>query len=347
MSESRSSAAGFEVTIGGTTYKQAAESGKGGVQLLVVEDHIDMVDMLTLRMGGTEGQSDWSWKIGDEVTAKIGSGGSEIFSGQITSLEPSYQVEGIAQMNIRALDPMHKLGRGRQTRFFEDMKDSDVVSKVAGEAGISVGSIEATEETHPYILQRNESNIAFLKRLAGRNNYVLRMEDGALAFKKAQFSGGGFGLTMGDNLRSFRLSYNSVDQVQKVVVRGWDVSKKEAIVGEATSGDIDKIGGGDIGADISAQFGDSTAYITDVPVSSQAQANALAKNELNRLARQFARGSATIQGDDSVKAGTMVTVSGLQAGQNGDFFVIASRHIISNRTGYTTEFQFCSTSYGS
>jgi len=343
----RSSAAGFEVTVGGKTYKQAADAGTKGVQLLTIEDHVDMVDMLTLRMGGTEGQAEWSWKIGDEVTAKIGEGSKEIFKGQIIAVEPSYQVEGISQCNIRCLDPMHKLGRGRQTRFFEDKKDSDVVQQVAGEAGVPVGTCEGTEEQHPYILQRNESNVAFLKRLAARNNYLLRMEDGNLVFKKAQFSGSVFTLQMGDNLRSLRMSYNTVDQVQKVVVRGWDIMKKEPIVGEADSGKVDKIGGGELGCEMAAQFGDSTAYVTDVPVFSQSAANLIAKVEMNRLARQFARGSATIQGNDSVRAGNMISIAGLQSGVNGDYYVLASRHIVSNRTGYSTEFTFCGTSYGS
>ncbi|MED5371466.1 MAG: contractile injection system protein, VgrG/Pvc8 family [Myxococcota bacterium] len=342
-SQPRSTAVGFEVTIGGQTFTQASE--EGGVQMLVVEDHVDMTDMLTLRMGGTQGQPDWNWKIGDEVECKLGSGGT-IFKGQITAMEPGYQVEGTSTVTLRAMDQMHKLGRGRKTRTFEDMKDSDVVSQVAGEAGIPTGNIEATSEIHPYILQRNESDVAFLKRLAARNNYLLTMEDGSIAFKRAQFGGGGYKLKMGDNLRSMRMSFNSMDQVQKVVVRGWDPHTKQAIVGEATTADVERIGGGEVGADTAGQFGESTAYITDVPVFSQAAANEIAKVEMNRLARQFGRGSATVQGNEQIRAGTTVEVEGLQKGNNGTFFILSSRHVISNRSGYTTEFSFCTNTMG-
>ena len=343
MAEQRSSAAGFEVNLGGQRFYQANE--EGGVQLVVVEDHVDMVDMCTLRMGGMEDQPQWNWQIGQDVTAKMGKGSKDLFAGQITSLDPGYQVEGISTMNIRCLDKMHILGRGRSTRFFEDMCDGDIVKKVAGEAGVPVGDCESGT-CGKYTMQRNESNVGFLKRLAARNNFVLRMEDGKLTFKKANFGGGGFELKMGENLRSLRMSYNSVDQVQKVVCRGWDVMKKEPIVGEATTGDIQKIGGGQVGADVAAQFGSTTAYITDVPILSQDAAKAVAQAEMNRLARQFCRGSATIQGAEQVRAGTTVKISGLQQGINGEVFVVSSRHIISNRTGYTTEFSFCSTSLG-
>lgn len=341
--EERSSASGFELTIGGTLLKPSNKDG--GVQLITIEDHVDMVTMMTVRMGGTEGQPSWDWKIGDTATAKIGQGTSELFSGQIVSLEPSYQIEGIASINIRCMDKMHILGRGRKTKFWEDMKDSDVVTEVASECGLSVDA-EDTGTIHPYILRRNESAIAFCKRIAARNNYLLKFEDGKIIFKPAQFSGSVFTLKMGETLRSLRLSYNTNDQVQEAVVRGWDIMKKEPIVGKAGTGDIQKIGGGELGADIAGQFGTSTAYITDVPISSQETADAIAKHELNRLSRQFCRGSASIQGKDTVRAGKMITIEGLQTGSNGEYFVVSSRHIISNRTGYSTEFSFCSNCYG-
>jgi uncharacterized protein len=341
---SRSGAAGFEIDLGGMQITQVEGDG---VEMLVVEDHVDMLDMFSLRMGGTSGQPKWSgFKEGQDVTVKVGKKTKPIFVGQTISTEPGYQVEGISSINIRAMDKMHILGRGRETRYFEDMKDSDVVSKVAGEKGLPIGSIEATEETHPYILQRNESNIAFLKRLAARNNYLLRMEDGKLAFKKATFSGSVFTLKMGDNLRSLKVSFNTQDMVQKVIVRGWDVMKKETIIGEAGTGDITQIGGGELGANLAGQFGDSTAYITDVPVSSQAQAKAMAIAEINRIARGFCRGSATIQGNEDVRAGKVVTIEGLQPGVNGEVYILASRHIVSARSGYTTEFSFCATNKG-
>ncbi len=335
------SATSYELTIGGTRFGQSQQDS---LNQLVFEDHVDMVDMLTVRVTGAEGRATWGFSIGDEVECKLG-GGATVFKGEVTALEPGYQVEGFSTMTIRALDKMHRLGRGRKTRFWEDMKDSDVASEVGAESGLSVDA-DATEETMPYILQRNESNIAFLKRLAARNNFLVRVVDGNLEFKKASFSGSSKEITMGESLRSLRCAFNSLDQVQQVVVRGWDISKKEEVIGTASSGDVTSIGGGEIGADVAAKFGESTAYVTDVPVSSQAQANAIAKAEMERLARQFCKGNASVQGDDTIRAGTVVQFKGLSTGMNGKFYVMASRHVVSVRAGYTTEFTFCSNTLG-
>ena len=363
--DEKSSAVAYEVTI--TSDKSSEQSGAGsgagasgesganvtvfkqtvsdGVQRLEVHDHVDMVTMLILEVGGSENQPSWGFKIGDPIECKLGKGGSVIFKGEITSLEPSYQVSGITSMTIRAMDHMHRLGRGRKTRYWRHRLDSQVVSEVGGECDLEVEA-DATAHLRGYILQRNESNIAFLKRIAARNNHILRVEDNKLIFKKPTFEGAAKTVKMGENLQSLRFSYNSMDMVQKVVVRGWNPKTKKEVEGAATSGDLVPIGGGELGLDLAARFGDSVAYVTDIPVQSALAAHQLAKAELDRLSRQFCRGSAKIQGDDTVRAGTMVNFEGLNEGQNGKYFVIATRHVISTRTGYTTELTFCSNTMG-
>ncbi len=340
-----SSVPAYEVKIGsGDAFTQPEGDG---LLSLIIEDHVDMVSMLTVRMGGAEGQRSWGYSIGDDVEARIGEGNVLIFKGHVTALEPAFTMDGGSTLTIRALDPLHILGRGRKTRYWEDVLDSDIVDEVGGECQIST-NIEPTSESMPYVLQRNESNIAFLKRLAARNNYTLRVNEGVLDFQPNQYSGTETSVTMGSELRSLRISFNSAEQVSGVTVRGWDITAKEEVVGEAGYSDIDQIGGGEIGSQVAhSMFGESIAYITDVPVSSQSQASAIALAEMERLSRQFARGTGTIQGNDAVRAGTVITLAGVHAPFDGSYFVLASRHIISPRTGYTTEFTFCSNSFGS
>jgi phage protein D len=337
-------AASYVISIGSATLRQTESDA---MQMATIENHVDMVSMATVRVGGAEGQPSWKFSIGDPVEIEVD--GQKLFSGEVIAMEPGVQIEGTSSMTLRAMDKTHRLGRGKQTRFWNDKKDSDVAQEVGGESGLSVDA-DDTGETLPYILQRNESNIAFLKRLAARNNFQLRVDGDQLLFKRENFQGQAVSIKMGGDdgrLRSMRMSFNSSDQVQKVVVRGWDPSSKQEIVGTATSGDVTAIGGGDVGADSAAVFGESTAYITDVPVNSQAMANQIARAEMERHARQFCRGSCSVAGDPSIRAGTMVDFSGLPQGQNGKFYVVASRHIISVRTGYTTEMTFCSNTMGS
>ena len=334
----------YEVKIGGQTLNQPKNDG---VESIVVEDHVDMVESLTLRLGGAEQQPTWDFKIGDTVEVKMGTGSVTLFKGEVTAVEPSWTADGLATYTIRALDKAHRLARGRKTRFFENKKDSDIAKTVGADAKMSVEADETTE-THPYTLQRNESNLTFLKRLAARNNFQVTVDEGKLLFKRANTQAGATNIKMGENLRSVKMAFNSMEQVKEVVVRGWDIREKKEIVGKASAGDVEKIGGGTDGASMSSGlFGDSIAYITDVPVSSQAQADEVAKSEMNRLARQFAKGSCTVEGNDALRAGTTVKFDGLSQQHNGTYYIISSRHMVSPDSGYITEVTFCSNTYGS
>lgn len=339
--ESTSAAVAFELKVGSKTFTQA----EGHVIRLTFEDHVDMIAMLQAQISGSEQGTDWDFNVGDEVECKLGPDGESVFEGEIVAANPSFQLQGISSINIRALDKIHRMTRGRKTRTFEEETDSGVVNTVGDELGLSL-DVEATEDTHAYIIQRNESDLAFLKRLAARNNRLLRIEDGNLSFKQPQFEGPGYELKVGENLHSFQVQYNSMDQVQQVVVRGWSPADKAEVVGTATSGDVEQIGDGQLGLDLAAGFGESTAYITDVPVSSQSAATTIAKAELNRISRQYARGTGKAKGDPTIRAGTMVTTSGLPTGSNGSFFVLSTKHVISPKSGYTTEFTFCSNCHG-
>lgn len=343
MAAQARSATSYKVTLGS---QELTQTQNDGVESIVVEDHVDMVEMLTLRLNGVEGSPKWEAEIGGTVEVKMGAGDRVLFKGEITALEPSWTTDGVASLTVRALDNAHRLARGRKTRTFNDKTDSDIAKTVGSESKLSVKS-DPTTEVHPYVLQRNESNLTFLKRLAARNNFQVTVDEGTLHFKKASLSTTPVKITMGSNLRSLRMNFNSQEQVTKVVVRGWDIRTKKEIVGTASAGDIETIGGGQGGPALSeSKFGEQVAYITDVPVGSQAMATDVAKAELNRLARQFARGSCIIDGNDALFAGAIVEFEGLNMPHNGKYYIISTRHVVSSSSGYTTEITFCGNTLG-
>lgn len=345
MSDSgqKRTAASFELTIGGKTFTQPESNG---LESFTLEDHVDMMAMLSVRLSGGEGSPEWGVKIGDKVEAKVGQGQNIMFTGEVIAVEPSFTPRGGATLNVRCYDNTHRLGRGRKTKFWTDMKDSDVAQEVAKEANLQV-DVDPTENKWPYILQRNESNIAFLKRLAARNNFQVTVRDGKLLFKKSDTAGQNTEIEMGESLRSLSMNFNSTEQASKVVVRGWDVRTKKEIVGTATSSDSAGIGSGQKGADLaSSSFGDQTVYITDIPVTDQDQANMIAKAEFQRISRQFGRGQCTADGNDQLRAGAMVSFKGIAKGYNGKYYIVSSRHMVSSHTGYIVEFQFCSDTMG-
>jgi phage protein D len=135
--------------------------------------------------------------------------------------------------------------------------------------------------------------------------------------------------------------------VPEVIVRGWDINAKKEIVGTCKGSEVTKIGKGDLGVEQAQVFANEPRNVTDVPVRTQGLANEIAKAEMERIARQFIRGTCSIVGDDSVRAGTMIDVDGLDEGVNGPYYVVSTKHVLSPGTGYKTNISFCSNTKGS
>ncbi|GEM_PF-783704 len=346
MAEEQNTAA-FELSIGSSSFTQAEG---GGLQSLVYEDHVDMVSMVRASFAVEADGSGWGFTIGDAVTLCLGPDTTSVFEGEVVAMQINADTSGTTHVVVRALDGLHKLARGRTSRSWTDATDSSVVEELAEEAGFSAESwdIEATSATHSFIMQRNESNAAICKRLAARNSYLLRVVDGVLHFKPPDYDASNAAeLGWGSNVKSVSCTYDSTDQVQEVVVRGWSPADKDEVVGTAADDtDVETIGSGDTGPTVAGAFGSFTGYIADVPVTDQDVADEIAAAELNRLARQFGRGTVRVGCNASTLAGTMINLSGCPGPVNGTWYVLGSRHSMGPKGTQDSELSVCRNTLG-
>lgn len=329
----------YTVSAGGGEFHQREPKG---LEYISIEDHVGMIGMCELTFSVGDGHADWgAMEVGSDVEVKVGGDSRPVFVGSITGLRHAYQ-KGKNTLTVVAMDPLHKLAATRETLTYLEQKDSDIASTVIGRAGASAGTIDATDRTWDYVIQRNESDLKFLRRLAARNEYLLMANAGKVDFKKPQYSGRAAELPK-DKVISLDYSFSPRDVPKQITTYGWDYNAKQMVMGTATSGDIQTIGGGANAVD-GALFG-GDAVISDIWVDSQDSAKKLASSQLNRDARNFLRGRATIQGDGAVHAGGLVKFVGHPDGFNPTGFVVSSRHRIYVRGGFTTEVVFSSNTY--
>lgn len=338
MSLSENQAPHYEVSVGSVT---CTHTEPNGMEYLQVEDHVDLIGVARVSLGLE--CADWaSIKIGDEVTIKVGGSSRKMFVGQVTGFRHSWQA-GKQTLTVIAMDPLVLMSASRRTQIFEEQKDSDVVSAVISASGASAGTVDSTSETHVYIFQRNESDLNFAKRMAARNGYLLMANEGKVDFTKAQFSDSPVEINPG-TLLALDWESSDVQVPPELTVIGWDYLTKETVEATASSGAIETIGGGS-NAVSEAKTWAETSYVTDLHVTTQAGATAVAEGELNRLARNFLRGRAQVEGTDQIYAGKLVSFVEQRTGFNPTGFVVSTRHIIEPNKGYTTEIFFCSNTH--
>lgn len=251
--------------------------------------------------------------------------------GEITSIEPHFAESHRATLLIRGYDKSHRLHRGRKTRTFTKAKDSDIIGKIAKEAGLKVDA-DVTSVQHDYVLQNNQTNMEFLLDRARRNGYQAFVDAGKLYFKKADFKlpGDGPEVEWGTQLLNFRPRMSGVHQADTGVVMSWDSKAKKAITAKASApaakyqGGITKTGGA---ASKSAFKGKAEAVVVERPMNKVDDAKALATAVITEINREFVQAEGECFGDPRIRAGKTITISGVGDRFSGEYLVTASTHI--------------------
>ena len=321
---------------------------------IVVDQHTHLPDMFTIRLDDPKlelldkGPFDLTKEVEIEAETEDGTKHT-IMKGEITALEPIFGDGMNAQLVVRGYDKLHRLFRETHSKAYLNVKDSDLASQIASKLGLSP-VVDATSTVYEHVFQHNQSDLAFLMQRAWRIGYECFIGDGKLNFRKPPAPGSGISLTWGTDLSTFRPRMTLAEQVDEVVVKGWDAVNQQGIIGKAQSGDLyPKIGESKDGASWAKSFGAGKKVIVDQPVVNQAEANVLAKARLDELSGGFivAEGEAFRQPD--IRAGKCVELKGLGARLSGTYLVTNVVHVYSadglreifkvsgSRTGLLTE----------
>lgn len=267
--------------------------------------------------------------------------------GKVASASVNFPASGNPTLTVRVLNLLYDLQRSQQSLTFEDKTPTDIAGAIARELDIELQS--APGENEPaidFIGMNNEYPILFLARLARRNGYDLFVnieneQDPKLFFGLRQTSPEQYELEWGKSLLQFTPTLKLKDQVQQVVVRGWNPTASgsdRAIEGQASWSDLDiQMPDAKLLEQIEFAASDAIEEITDQPVSGQQAADALAQAALRRIVQGVITGKGSTVGLPMLRAGSRLLLKGLGLRYSHNYIVTESVHKIDG-SGYSTEF---------
>jgi len=338
--------ASLEIQINGTRLPPEAEADL--FHLEVMED-LDTPSMFILSLNAGDpatGEIKWAdgslFPLGAEVRIKAGFQAplQELMVGEVTGLEPEYPARGPLLLNVRGFDRLHRLVRGRKSRTFVHMKDSDIAGQIAGDWNLTP-EVDDTAVTNEHVYQHNQTDLEFLLLRARRIGYEVKVEGRSLIFRGPQENRAKqVTLTYGEELQEFSPRLSLAAQVTEVSVQGWDPKRKELVTGRAGSGDERSLmGGQESGAALTQKVnGPVTLVMVDDSVSSLEEAETLARAALNSAVFDLVTGEGTCMGNPQIRAGMVVELRGLGRRFSGLYYVVGCRHAIAARRGYSTTF---------
>ena len=290
--------------------------------------------------GGTQGLFDF----GNHVVVALGYAGrlETMCDGLVQGVAASFS-EGLApSFTVTGFDTAYDvMTEPRSSETFRDLRDSEIVARVALTAGLR-SEADETPVVHPSKTKPSgQSYLQFLREMAGDNDFRFTFSGHTLAFVRPKVGDRpAMTLTWGRDLLSFRPQVDTSGQLSEVVVRAWDPVERRLIEERASAGDEPRQEQGrSLGSEIARdRKRTSTRVISDRPVRSPLEARQLAQSELARASSRLVKGSGETVGLPELRPAMHIALEGLGAWFNGKYHVTKVTHSIGDG-GYRSRFE--------
>ncbi len=285
-----------------------------------------------------------------ELTVTAGRPGDKtgvpVFEGLVYHLGFDYHDRG-AFTTVVGYDRSYDLYNGVHTATYQNVTDSDLVTRLAREVGLRTGTVQSTSVVHEHVSQVNETHWEFLTRRAREIDFTLRMAGTKLEFVRSTEAGDApepgdyesaerLALVPGGNLEQLSARVTAAQQVAEVEVRGWDQKNKRALVATAPARTRSaKLR--DQPDAVAQRFGSPRHVTVDLPLTTQAECDAVAQAQAERLASTCVYAEGVARGDPRIVSGAAVSLGQTGGRFDGKLTVSRARHTWDSQ-GYRTSF---------
>ena len=278
---------------------------------------------------------------GTKLTIKIGRDGSNkvLFKGVIVHQGIKFRQDGNPVLTVECRDETVKMAIGRHSRYYEKVKDSEVIEQlIRGYSGLSA-DVEATTVQHKELVQHHSTDWDFLLLRAEANGKLVIADQGKVKVKKPDTTASAvLQLTYGASLMELEAEMDARYQWSSVHASAWDYTGQQLYEAETSSADYTEQGN---------VSGSTLAGVIGLQHYELAHSGRRAAEELQQLTNAAMlksrlakiRGRAKFLGFSGVAPGDMVTLQGIGNRYNGNAFVTGVRHEVAHGS-WDTHIQF-------
>ena len=283
--------------------------------------------------------NDDKFKPGNKIKIQLGYHGKvdTVFEGIIIKHGIKVVQKGSSLLKIEAKDKCILLTANRKSAYHIKKTDSTVIANLAKAGGITDTDIDTTSFEHPQLVQMDATDWDFIVSRAEANSMLVFTDDGKLIVKKPSAdSKPVLTATYGKDIREFEAEMDARRQYSKVKSHSWDFTKQkleDSDDGTAAFSENGNLASGQLGQVLNADVNlIHSGNLTKPQLKNWSDAYAL-RSKISK-----AVGRVRIQGNASVKPGTVVKLAGVGSRFNGNVFVTGVLHHYEG--GWQTDVQF-------
>lgn len=275
---------------------------------------------------------------GREIIIKIGfdSNNKQAFKGLITKHQVRVKENGNTQLMIECKDYAMRMTLGRQSKYYLESKDSDVIDTIISNYENLTADVEDTQLKHQELIQHHVTDWDYVILRAESNGMLVNVNDGDISVKKPDTSANPvLQITYGSSIMEFEAEMDARSQWTKVQASSWDYKNQELFTAEIDEANSFSQAGNVPGATLAAsnKLEQYQLHHSGHLLEQELQSWVDGTMMRSRLAK--IRGRARFTGFSDIKPGDMVKIAGVGERFNGNSFVTAVRQDVGDGTWYT------------
>lgn len=278
---------------------------------------------------------------GTELTIGAGFGDSEstIFSGIVVRHGVKIDGPNNSRLVIECRDKATKMTIGRKNANYLQQKDSDIISTLVGNYGLSA-DVQDTTTQYDELVQFYCSDWDFMLARADANGLLVNVDAGALSVKPPSTSGAAtLSATWGMELLSFEADIDARHQFTAVQAVSWDPKQQAVVQGDSAS-PVSLNAQGNLSGSTLAEVTSPATYVLQTgAVQPTGMLTGWAKAMQQKAALARIRGRMQFLGNAQAVPDGLIQVKGVGARFDGTVYVSAVEHRLGGGH-WTTEVDF-------
>lgn len=168
---------------------------------------------------------------GNKIAIMIGLDGDnkQVFKGIIIKHSIKIKENGNGELIIECRDEAVKMATGRHSRYFENMKDSELIEELISNYKSDLKSeVKATTTKHKELVQHHLSDWDFMLLRAEANSLLVNVIDGVIKVQKPDASStAALQINYGSSILEFEAEMDARNQWKTVQGCSWDYKKQD------------------------------------------------------------------------------------------------------------------------
>ncbi|TAM21786.1 MAG: type VI secretion system tip protein VgrG [Rhodanobacter sp.] len=264
------------------------------------------------------------------VSAGFGDDEAVLFTGVV--MRHGVKIDGAsnARLVVECRDKAAKMTIGRNNANYLQLKDSDIISTLIGNHGLSA-DVQSSDTQYDELVQFYCSDWDFMLARADANGQLVNVDAGKVSVKPPSTSGAAvLSVSWGIDLMSFEADIDARNQYEAVQAASWDPKQQAVALGDSASS-LSLNAQGNLAGSTLAQVTSPATYGLQTGTAQPAAAlTAWAKATQQKAALARIRGRMRLLGNAAVVPDCLIEVKGVGARFNGAVYVSAVEHRLAN-----------------